>query len=289
MYIWNVTKMVAKTDPNNTRDIRHLANALEPIAKLCLQNGKGVGDIILAVKLACIEVASRNAKLGNRLNHSQISAITGLTRKDVKVITNIASSDTKYPARRINRPRIQRVLVGWKSDPEFQDRNGNPATLTIKTLNSSFSALVRKYGGDVTPMSVFKELKRARAVSKKGDNEVRLVRARIRTRGFSNDALADVSVQLSRLGNTLVGNIEAREHPIFAEYRGINDLSPDEAALFQLTFAERAASLLGSVPTWTKSQKRLRKDAGRMKRLDPSESGVGVYLVNYPGSQSQSR
>ena len=48
------------------RDIRALAQALVPLAKVCMKSGMGAGELQIAVKIACISVAAESAKLGVR-------------------------------------------------------------------------------------------------------------------------------------------------------------------------------------------------------------------------------
>jgi hypothetical protein len=261
------------------RELLSIADAMVPVARLCLQSGKGAGEMVLAAKLACIEVASKNAVLGNRLNHSHISAITGLTRREIKVLSSAARKDTGYATGQSKKQRIDRVLTGWMTDPEFQDRNGEPLVLSINSPTSSFRALVREYAGDVTPMSVLKELQRVGAAYRTSDDRVRLRRSHIRAKGFSSDVLTEIASHIADLGNTLVSNIGATEHHAYTGFQNVQGLSPDEAALFQSTFSERLASLLSGVSTWKRSQARLKNRNSQKGKSKPINIGIGVYLV----------
>jgi hypothetical protein len=217
--------------------------------------------------------------LADRLNHSQISAITGLTRKEVKALSGISILKVGYAAGRTNKQRIDRVLTGWTTDPEFLDRNGEPLVLTIKPTSSSFRALVRKYAGDVTPMSVLRELQRVGAVYRTTDDRLRLRKSHIRAKGFSPDAVAEIARHIGDLGTTLVSNVGTTDSPAYAAFQSVQALSPDEAALFQATFSERMASLLSSVSIWMRSQARLKKNVSRNTQKRSIDVGIGVYLV----------
>ena len=81
------------------------------------------------------------------------------------------------------------------------------------------------------------------------------------------------------LGNTLVKNIESAQDPIFVGFSDIDKLSADEAALFQETFSERAASLVDGVERWRTSQTRMRAKTKKGQAEEGTRVGLGVYLV----------
>ena len=152
--------MRTKTSPirvaatHHERDIRALAQALVPIARMCMKSGMGAGELQIAVKMACISVAAESAKLGNRLNHSRIAAATGLTRKEVRTLFGLGKTGGVAVGKQVAKQRTTRVLHGWRTDPEFVDRRGNPLPLVIRGPGLTFHTLVRRYAGDVTPISV---------------------------------------------------------------------------------------------------------------------------------------
>jgi Family of unknown function (DUF6502) len=170
------------------------------------------------------------------------------------------------------------VLHGWRTDPEFLDRRGNPLRLLISGTGLTFHVLVRRYGGDVTPISVLNELARSGAVSRVAGGRVAVKKNTPRVRGFGADVVAEFSARLRDLGSTLVNNIEGVESPIFVGFSEIKSLSADEAALFHETFSERAASLVDGVDRWRTSQSRMRAKA-RSKQPDGTRVGIGVYLL----------
>ncbi|MBS0388530.1 MAG: hypothetical protein JSR15_08610 [Proteobacteria bacterium] len=267
--------------PGSAGDISALARALAPVAKLCMKSGMGAGELQIAAKIACIGEAAKNARLGNRLNHSRIAAATGLTRKDVRALAGLVKSGKISAGREVAKQRTTRVLHGWRTDPEYLDRRGHPVRLAIRGPNVSFHSLVRRYGGDVTPVSVLNELVRSGAVSRAPGGHVVVKKHSPRVRGFGSDVVAEFTARLRDLGNTLVNNIEDVKHPIFVGFSEIKNLSPDEAALFQETFSERAASLVDGVERWRTSQARIRaKD--RKQSAEGTRVGMGVYLVEQP-------
>jgi hypothetical protein len=127
--------------------VRHLATMLVPL-------GFSLGDFLQITKSAFVSAAAEHIRSrGARVSTSQIAVITGLSRSEV---ANIRAN------RRATRPsgggqRTERVMHGWFSDPEFVDERGHPKTLRSHGP-SSFRKLVKRFGGDVTPNAVLREL-----------------------------------------------------------------------------------------------------------------------------------
>lgn len=260
-----------------------LTLALAPIAKLCMKSGMGAGELQIAVKLACISVAAESAKLGNRLNHSRIAATTGLTRKEVRTLFGIARTGGIGKEKEVAKQRTNRVLHGWQTDPEFIARNGNPLALTIRGPGLTFHTLVRRYAGDVTPISVLNELKQLGAVSVSTNGRVAVRKSTLRVKGYSPEVVAEVAYRLRDLGTTLVDNIERPETPIFVGFNDIHGLSADQVTEFHTAFSGRAASLLGGVGRWQIYNSRSRPKL-RRKIVSGARVGLGVFLIGQPSA-----
>lgn len=254
---------------------------LVPLVRLFLRAGLGAGEFALASKLAFIRVAAENATIAHRLNVSAIAASTGLTRKEVRALLSLLGSSGPLPRRDISRQRTVRVLQGWITDPAFHDREGAPKALPMRGGDASFEGLVRRFAGDVTPVSVFRELQRAGSVSRSRDGLVRLRRQSTRQRGYGSEVLGEIAMHVADLAATLVGNIERPDHATYAGFQEIEAVPEDVAQLFNAVFAERAGLLLEGVTRWASSQKtqqRKRKStSASMRRL-----GLGIYFVDEP-------
>lgn len=255
-----------------------LAHALAPVAKLCLRSGLGAGEFMVAAKLACVKVAAETSRLGNRLNHSRISAITGLTRREIRALERLSKSGRPLTQRPVAKQRTARVLHGWRTDPQFLDRAGHSIQLRLRGTGLTFRSLVSRYGGDVTPVAVLKELLRTGAVSKTDRGLVRVRKTNLREKGFGPEVISEFSSRLKDLGSAMVNNIENHANPQFVGFRDILNLSRDEAALFHSTFSERAATLVDGVDRWRQSQSRIRT-ANSMEEPTNIRVGLGVFLV----------
>jgi hypothetical protein len=175
--------------------------------------------------------------------------------------------------------RTSRVVQGWRIDPEFQNDKGAPATLTVRGPNATFPTLVRRYGGDVTPVSVLKELQRTGVVSKTAANEIRLLKKNIRSPGFTKDNLVSFGEQMKAVGSAIISSVENPEATTYVAYEAMHDLTPDEAALFQSIFSERGAALIDGVQRWYGSQLRLKRKAKGESAEKQAKATIGIYVV----------
>jgi uncharacterized protein DUF6502 len=127
--------------------VRRMASFLVPL-------GFGLGDFLRITKSAFVSAATEHiSSRGSRVSTSQIAVITGLSRSEVADIrANRGSSRPGTWGR-----RTERVMHGWFSDPDFVDERGRPKPLRSNGPNS-FRRLVKRFGGDVTPNAVLREL-----------------------------------------------------------------------------------------------------------------------------------
>jgi Family of unknown function (DUF6502) len=242
-----------------------------------LKGGFGIGDLIRAAKRAYVYAAiAYVAPVGLRVNASRLSVITGLTRKEVTAIVNEIKGAPPARLGEVKEQRALRVLRGWKLDPRFCDNKGEPARLPLRGDRRSFSALVREYGGDVTPNSVLKELERINAVTFSRSRGLRLRSTRMH--GKSTEHMMDLARLFPDFANTVSPQHTSAGRPLFFGFRDSVVDSLDQAARFQRTFSNRATVLLQGVDQWVASQ----NEAGRIEaavREDKCRVGIGVYLV----------
>ncbi len=254
---------------------------LVPLVRLFLRAGLGAGEFALASKLAFIRVAAENATIAHRLNVSAIAASTGLTRKEVRALLSLLGTSGPLPRRDITRQRTVRVLQGWITDPAYHDRDGVPKPLPMRGGDVSFEGLVRRFAGDVTPVSVFRELQRAGSVSRARTGMIRLRRQSTRQRGYGSEVLGEIAMHVADLAATLVGNIERPDHPTYAGFQEIESVPEAVAQVFNAVFAERAGLLLEGVTRWASSQqsqmKKNKSATGPKRRV-----GLGIYFIDEP-------
>lgn len=256
-------------------EVASLAGALLPLASLCIKSGHGVGHLVMAAKLASISVASENARIGNRLNHSRIAAITGLTRKEVRSLTRVSEESASSPVSQSHEQRTVRVIEGWRTDPAYLTDSGAPAALTVRGQQAGFPQLVRRYGGDVTPVAVLKELQRLGVVSKTRSNTVRLLRSSLRLPTMGSDQIANFAERMRTIGQVLMKELDSTEQGSARVFETAKELSPGESALFVSLFSERAADLIDGADRWYQGTT---GSSGKRKSAKVSEKTQKVVL-----------
>jgi hypothetical protein len=87
-----------------------------------------------------------------------------MSRREIAALVR-GSSRPRRPPKHSKGQRAFRVLHGWNTDPSFHNRRGQPAALPLKGRGHTFGTLVRRYGGDVTPVAVLRELERLNTVT----------------------------------------------------------------------------------------------------------------------------
>ena len=132
-----------------------LSIMLTPVAKFCLHRSIKLQDILECLKRRMIQLALEEAnKTGMAVNGSKLSIMTGVHRKDIARI-----HQKKEPANTRQNALI-RVVSQWQTDRKYTSAAGRPRVLTVGTNDSEFSKLVWKVSSDLSPGSVFEELKR---------------------------------------------------------------------------------------------------------------------------------
>lgn len=134
----------------------HVVDFMAELAKYLIAAGISSTRFSAISRLAYFFAASDQARFSNdRVNQSAVAAMTGLTRIQVRRFAK-----QLRPKVQETRDRLELVLEGWATDPAFTTAQQTPRSLSIVGRGSSFSALARKYGGDLPPKSLLRELVR---------------------------------------------------------------------------------------------------------------------------------
>lgn len=146
------------------------------------------GQLNKVSRVLLVRGLAQEAKLRNgRVNQSQISAATGLSRAEVRRCLRETVGPYGH-ARLLASSKADQVILGWLHDKRYCLRPGRPAPLPYAGSGSSFVNLVRDYGGDVPPRAMTSELSRRELVRFSAD------RICLRTRALSESANAYVNM-----------------------------------------------------------------------------------------------
>jgi hypothetical protein len=145
----------------NISDI-FLSNALQalaPLVQAALREGITYPQFAQALKSTFFDVArSELEDRGSRLTDSAISILSGVHRKDVKVLGQ--------SARQLSRPLsiASEVYTRWLASPDTTDSSGAPLSLPRSGPAPSFDTLALSVTKNVHPRTVLEELLRLKLV-----------------------------------------------------------------------------------------------------------------------------
>jgi hypothetical protein len=184
---------------------------LKPIARILLRFGIGFREFAEIAKTAFVEVASTDFGIrGRPTNISRVAVMTGLTRKEVKRIRDqISSGEEKLTVR--TTPLCE-VLHKWHAEAEFLDKSGRPAILPFSGTDSSFTDLVRKFGGDIPPGAMRTELKRVGAIREDESGNLHVIRRSVTPSGQHDNLIAALAHSAYPLLSTIAHNIHADDN-----------------------------------------------------------------------------
>jgi len=164
---------------------------LKPVARILLRYGIGFREFSEIAKTAFVDVASSDFGLrGRPTNISRVAVMTGLTRKEVRRLRDKISEgkDTVI----VKPTPMWDILHYWHADREFLDSTGRPAKLPFAGENSSFSSLVRHYGGDIPPGAMRTELKRVGAIAEDEEGNLSVLKRTFRPKGDHESLVASL-------------------------------------------------------------------------------------------------
>ena len=151
-----------------------IAKILTPLVKILLRNGVATETFIEISKRVYVDVAEKEFKIpGKDQTTARIATLTGLSRKEVLRLRKDQDDDQLLSLEKHN--RASRVISAWVREVDFQDKVGRPVSLSFDGDKKSFSALVKKYSGDITARTILEELEHAGAVSILKDGRIKLV------------------------------------------------------------------------------------------------------------------
>lgn len=188
-----------------TSSVLHL---MRPLIRILLRNGVAYGTLAGWIRQVYVDVAFEDfAPEGKKQTVSRVSAITGLTRKEVKRLVDMdVSADASGQARY---SRAVRVISGWLNDSRFHDEAGKPAVLPVDGKRKSFAVLVKEYSGDIPTKAMLSMLIEA--------GSVRVVQGKVRLVRHAYVPGSDAIEKIEILGTDVYELISTIDHNLTAD------------------------------------------------------------------------
>ncbi len=216
---------------------------MRPLVRILLRNGYAYGTLAEQLRKVYVDVAFNEfPPEGKKQTVSRVSALTGLTRKEVKRLLELDAEDVGAGQDRYN--RAVRVVAGWVNDSRFQDGAGKPADLPLEGARKSFALLVREYSGDIPTVAMLDMLVDAGSVARR-DGKVRLVRHAYIPGGDPVDMIRILGTDVAELVATIDHNLTAApEDRVFQRKVAYDNINPAAVAQLKKLSFRKAQTLL---------------------------------------------
>ena len=160
------TRRVVPNEEHAQLSLREAHGLMVPIVRWLLRHGVSYSAFADLLKGVFVQVAREELSQGGaRPSHSALSVLSGVHRKDVRVLAD-AVPHTGAPR---NIPLASQLFTRWLTDPACRGADGQPIKLPRSGAEPSFETLARQLSSDVHPRTLLDELLRLGLVSIDGD------------------------------------------------------------------------------------------------------------------------
>jgi hypothetical protein len=188
-----------------------LAAILRPTVRLMLNSGISFDEFANVAKAVFVHAATEEFKRrGRPANFSQVSAMTGISRKDVSKIRDPKLAERWTPD--MEASPVNTVLHHWHFDPDFSDGAGTARALPFEGA-LSFSTLVTRRAGDIPPGAMRVTLQKAGVLSQDASGSLVVNQAFTFQHTFDEDFIRGIAFSLANLGTTTVHNTRLTQRP----------------------------------------------------------------------------
>lgn len=247
---------------------------LVPISREFLNLGLGVGLFLQAAKHAYIQAAADAIRQsGQRPSVSRIAALTGMQRKEIKLLSTSAADEAQAIQRL---PPFMRVVSAWRADGEFCGPDGKPKSLSVEDGQGSFRSLVERYAGDVTHVAVLRELQRLAWVKRTKKGEVVLT-SRLQDLKILGVSAAEFANRISAYATALCVSRAPGEAAAYAAYREAPPMDVRVGAALAKTFSKRADEFLAGFERWVS---RSNRHSSANPANPMAKFSMGVYFLD---------
>ncbi len=248
---------------------------LRPIASFLMKCGMTWREFAEISKSIFVEVAGDDYGIkGRQTNISRIAILTGIDRKEVRRQRDMLATVAAPPASKTT--DATRVLSGWHQDREFMTEAGDPQPLTASGEQRSFAALCRRYAGDISPVTLLKELKRVNAVAESDTGKLIALSRYYMPTPFDPQWLTDAGNTIADLGNNVNFNLSAQAGMPTRFLGRATDELIDASAIpeFRGFIEEQGQQFLEIIDDWLTQHRQLEIDPENQVRL-----GLGMFLI----------
>jgi hypothetical protein len=257
--------------PARTRLLQACYSFLLPVARLLLRNGVSFAEFAEIARVAFVEVAGTDYGIrGRRTNVSRVSAMTGIARKEVRRLREVASH---YPGNpRVELSPLSDVLHRWFTNPAYLTRDGEPKRLRYRGGRVSFATLVKECAGDLPIGAIRVELIRCGAVVLDGSQRLVAKRRHVVPEALDDRLVTSIVFGLRALASTVAFNSgdPPKELSRIERFVESNPLNGDKVGEVRVRLHKRIADFTEEVDDFFATVEQSPDRASR-------RVGVGIY------------
>jgi Family of unknown function (DUF6502) len=165
----DIQRTVLPSEEHAALCLREGRSLMLPLVRWLLRHGVSYAAFADMLKGVFVQVAREEIVGGGaRPTHSALSVLSGVHRKDVRLLADTAPHDAL--PRHI--PLASQLFTRWLTDPAYCDASGKPRRLPRQGTEPSFETLARQLSSDVHPRTLLEELLRLGIVQLDGDDVV---------------------------------------------------------------------------------------------------------------------
>lgn len=259
-----------------------LARLLRPLVKLLIHHGVTYATFAEVSRRLFVDVAAEDFKLpGKKQSLSRISVLTGINRKDISKLLDKAAINE---ASGVNRPA--KIIQGWLRDADYINESGAPRPLHFDGAKNSFTELVRRYGGDVTPRAMLDELLRVNAASLDEKNNIYLASSAYIPQADLEEKFRILGRATNDLYSTLINNLEQSSSQSQLQRTVAYSNIPVQAlSQIRLRSKEEGEQFLLQINQWLSQ---CDQDVNpQLKGSGKVRAGIGIYYFEHPDIEAQ--
>ena len=248
---------------------------MTPIARFLLRTGIGYREFSEIAKLAFVEVGSRDYGIrGRPTNISRVAVMTGLTRKEVKRLRDKLGSVDATSSVRVSPG--QEILHFWYQDPEFLGSDGFPFQIPFEGEGASFVNLAKRYGGDIPPGALRRELERVGAIRETEDGHIQVIKRVFIPVEVNSEFVESIAFSLHSLASTIAHNalFAGTEEGRIERYVVSRRLKKTAIPRFRRFAKEHVPNFLEFCEDWLSAHEVSLEEA---RRQSIPSVGIGVY------------
>jgi len=266
-------------------------HVFQPLVRLALRNGISYEEFCAGLRRVFVETVREDFKIpGQEMTRSRIAILTGLTRPDVQRAEEEIARGIGDELIVIG--LIGKLIEGWTTDGDFTGPYGIPLELKNEEGECTFPALVKRYGGKMSPGAMLRELKRVGVVQEIKGTKIRLLSRSYIAGRFKPEAIDRMGQALGDLADTLEHNLDPLRHgPPRFERRVYTPDGVDAQTLFRFRteVKEAGQDFLEKLDNWLSEKEQEEERRIELKLLDPEQRdknkvakvGVGVFLFEH--------